>query len=150
MREEMSEKMFMDRRSKSGEKRHVIAALATAVVVTNAVGNSFLRAGMQATGEVVSANPADYVKGLLNTWSMAGIVMLAAWFFLELLLLSLADLTYVLPVTSWSYILTALIGVFILREEVSIAHWCGMTLIAAGVMIVGQTKPLTRGPVERL
>ena len=142
--------MLMNRQSKLGKKRHVVAALATAVVVTNAAGNSLLRVGMQATGEVVSANPADYVKGLLNSWSMAGIMVLAAWFFLQLLLLSWADLTYVLSVTSVSYILTALIGAFLLSEEVSVAHWCGMVLIATGVMIVGRTKPLTSGAAKRL
>jgi drug/metabolite transporter (DMT)-like permease len=58
-------------------------------------------------------------------------------------LLSWADLTFVLPVTSSAYVLVTLIGSFLLGEQVSLTHWIGVLLILAGVAIVGRTKPLT-------
>jgi len=61
----------------------------------------------------------------------------------QLSLLSWADLTYVLPVTSVSYILLAVLAVFALKEHVSALRWAGVGLIVSGVTIVGRTRPST-------
>ena len=73
-----------------------------------------------------------------------GVLVLILWFVLQLSLLSCADLTYVLPVTSAFYVLVVLLGAAVLHERVSAAHWCGVLLILIGVLIVGRTTPLTR------
>jgi drug/metabolite transporter (DMT)-like permease len=57
--------------------------------------------------------------------------------------LSWADLTYVLPATSLSYVLVALVGHFRLHEEISPARWLGIALIAAGVGFVAAGPSLT-------
>jgi len=58
-------------------------------------------------------------------------------------LLSWADLSYVLPVTSIGYVLAALVGRFVMHEAVSMAHWSGILLIMIGVALVGGTAPRT-------
>lgn len=124
--------------------RRKIYVLAGSAVCSNALGNCLLRIGLNSVGPVVLFSPLDYVKAFANVWVISGIVVLIGWFVLQLSLLSRADLTYVLPVTAAYYVLVALVGAFLLHERVSPAHWCGIALILAGVVIVGRTVPLTR------
>jgi len=55
-------------------------------------------------------------------------------------LLSWADLSYVLPVTSIGYALVALAGHVFLNEAVSLTRWAGIALIVGGVILVGRTE----------
>ena len=70
-----------------------------------------------------------------------GVSLLILWLFSHMVLLSWADLSYVLPVTSIGYVLIALTGRFFLHESVSFMRWCGVILIVAGVIVVGRTSP---------
>jgi len=74
-----------------------------------------------------------------------GTSLLIVWLLSTMALLSWADLSYVLPVTSMAYVLVALVGRFVLHEKVSWAHWAGILLIMAGVSLVGSTNPNTAG-----
>jgi len=57
--------------------------------------------------------------------------------------LSWADLTYVLPATSLSYVLLTLIASFFLHESVSMSRWLGVLLVSIGVGFVAQGPALT-------
>jgi uncharacterized membrane protein len=59
-------------------------------------------------------------------------------------LLSWADLSYVLPVTSIGYVLVALAGKVLLDERISVTRWAGIALIMAGVALVGGDAPQSR------
>ena len=63
------------------------------------------------------------------------------WFASQLSLLSWADLSYVLPITAASYVLTAVLGKIFLHEFISLARWSGICVISAGVMLVVGTSP---------
>jgi drug/metabolite transporter (DMT)-like permease len=115
------------------------------VIVTNVLGNSFLSRGMQSVGELVSLSPVPYIRALLNPWVALGTSLLIVWLLSTMALLSWADLSYVLPVTSMAYVLVALVGRFVLHEAVSWAHWAGILLIMVGVSLVGSTNPNTAG-----
>ena len=65
------------------------------------------------------------------------------WLISQLSLLSRVDLSYVLPVTSVSYMLTALMGEFLLHERVSTERWIGIGLIGLGASLVARTVPRT-------
>ncbi len=140
MRSAVEERMARNRR--------LIYLLAAAAVLSNTAGNCMLRAGLKSVGAIVSVSPLDYLKAFLNGWVVLGVVVLFGWLLLQLSLLSWADLTYVLPVTSVSYVLIAIAGVLLMDEHVSAAHWAGVLLILAGVIIVGRTRPLTVGTGE--
>jgi uncharacterized membrane protein len=58
-------------------------------------------------------------------------------------LLSWADLSYVLPVTSIGYVVVALIGKVMLHESITGRRWAGIGLIVAGVALVGGSAPST-------
>lgn len=115
------------------------------VVLTNVLGNSFLSRGMQSVGELLTLSPLPYIRALFNPWVAVGVSLLIVWLLSHMALLSWADLSYVLPVTSIAYVLVALVGRFLLHEQVSLTRWVGVTLIMAGVALVGHTVPRTTG-----
>jgi uncharacterized membrane protein len=110
------------------------------VAVSAAIGDSLLSRGMKQIGTVSVANLQHIVLAILNPWVALGILFLLCFFASYMTALSWADLTYVLPATSVSYVLLALIAKFVLHEHVSAARWAGIVLVSAGVGFV------TRGP----
>lgn len=115
--------------------------LTAVVVLANVLGNFTLGWGMKHTPG------ADSVPGLLKAvftpYVLLGIGLLVLWMLTRLTLLSWADLTFVLPVTSVGYVLTVLLGKFFLAESVSWQRWAGTLLIVAGTALVGTTYPRT-------
>lgn len=126
----------------SPPERHRTKILTFIVIVTNVVGNIFLSRGMH-HASVVSFSPLPYLHALLNPWVAIGVVILTAWMITDLALLSLADLSYVLPVTASAYILIAILGHFVLDERISTLRWAGIIVITIGVMLVGETPSRT-------
>ena len=120
-----------------------VRALVTAVVITNVIGNLLLTRGMRDIGQVVSINPFNYLRAFANPWVSAGVGLLIAWTIAQLSLLSRADLSYVLPVTSAAYALSALAGQVFLGEYISLLRWGGILLITGGVLMVSRTTPRT-------
>jgi uncharacterized membrane protein len=54
-------------------------------------------------------------------------------------LLSVADLSFVLPVTSAGYVISTLLGWLFLHESVSGSRWAGAVLISLGAALVAST-----------
>lgn len=123
--------------------------LTVIVVLTQVVGDYFLTYGMKQVGSMVGRGPLEYILALANPWVALGVSLLILWLFSHMVLLSWADLSYVLPVTSIGYVLVALTGHIFLHESVSAGRWCGVFLIVAGVIVVGRTSPSTVKKEER-
>jgi uncharacterized membrane protein len=70
-------------------------------------------------------------------------VLLIVWQMSRMALLSWADLSYVLPVTSVGYVIVALIGKLLLNESITGRRWAGIVLIMAGVALVSAGAPST-------
>ncbi len=115
------------------------------VVCLNAFGNLSLAWGMRHVSIVLGLNPADYVRVMVNPFVAMGIVMLILWLLTRMALLSWADLSFVLPLTSVGYVLAAFLGVWFLSETVTPIHWLGTLLIFIGTTMVAATKPKTTG-----
>jgi uncharacterized membrane protein len=113
------------------------------VVVSNVLGHFFLSRGLHEVGPLVSFAPWPYIHAFLNPLVAAGVALLMVWLITQLSLLSRVDLSYVLPVTSISYVLTALMGKFLLHEPVSTERWIGIGLVVLGVSLVARTVPRT-------
>src|SRR5258708_22609492 len=125
--------------TKIDSKTRVFAVI---VVLTNVLGNTALTAGMKKMG-TLDSSPLSYLKAILSPWVLLGIALLILWMLTRMTLLSWADLSYVLPVTSIGYILQALIGKYFFAERISGWRWSGTLLIAAGILLVGLTSPRT-------
>ncbi len=87
----------------------------------------------------------DYIRAIFNPWVMVGIALLIVWMLSRMALLSWADLSYVLPVTSVGYVLAAVTGTLFLGEHISGTRWIGTLFIMAGAILVGRTSARTTG-----
>ncbi len=113
------------------------------VIVTNVVGNYALTLGMRQVGVVESWSPLPYIRAFAHPWVGIGVAFMVGWLVSRLALLSWADLSYVLPITSFSYALSALAGALYLHEKVTEREWAGVSLITLGVVLVALTYPET-------
>jgi drug/metabolite transporter (DMT)-like permease len=129
------------RSSASELKNHVFVSLA---VIANTLGNFLLSVGMRSMDFKPWASPLQYLRIFANPWIDAGVILLLIWFAAQLSLLSWADLSYVLPITAASYVLTAVLGKVFLHEFISISRWFGILVISMGVLLVIGTSPRAR------
>src|SRR5690242_5095040 len=112
---------------------------ATVVVFSNVFGNFFMKRGMPPQ----LATPLAYITVLFQPWVAMGVLLLILWMASRMALLSWADLSYVLPVTSVGYVLVALVGRWLLHESITNTRWAGIALIMVGVALVGAGAPRT-------
>jgi len=117
--------------------------VAAFVVFSNAVGNLSLTWGMKHGAGELSVSPMSFIQAIFNPWVALGITLLILWLLTRMALLSRADLSYVLPVTAFGYVLTALLGRFFLVERITGARWGGIALIMAGTVLVGLGRERT-------
>ncbi len=112
--------------------------VALVVVLSNVIGNTFLSLGMR-HGEAPGGSPLAYAEAVFRPWVLLGIALLILWTLTRMTLLSWADLTYVLPVTSIGYALTALAGKLFLSEQVTPLRWAAIAMIVLGTALVAAT-----------
>jgi drug/metabolite transporter (DMT)-like permease len=110
---------------------------AAVVVFSNVFGNFFLKRGLPEQ----LATPVEYITVLFQPWVALGVLLLMVWLMSRMALLSWADLSYVLPVTSVGYVLVAIAGKVLLHEQVTLKRWTGIALIVAGVALVSGGSP---------
>src|SRR3984885_8792828 len=116
---------------------------AVLTILSNVAGNSALTKGMQELGPIGNS-PAALIGALFHPWVALGVALLIVWTLTHMALLSWADLSYVMPVTAISYVVTAFAARLLLNESVSLARWVGIVLVTTGVMLVGRTEGSTR------
>ena len=119
------------------------AIVSLVVIATNVFGSYCLTRGLRTVGVIQSWSPLPYIFAFRNPWVSVGVVFMIGWLISRLALLSWADLSYVLPVTAFSYVLTAIVGAVYFNERVNRVHWIGISLITLGVTLVAITPPET-------
>lgn len=129
----------------AGKTRFLLAI----VIVSNSIGNVVLSYGMRAVGDISTYSPASLVSSAIaafaNPWVLLGTSLLVLFFAAHTLLLTWADLSYVLLVTSCGYALVAALGAIVLDESISPLRWCGIALVSCGVALVASTPVSTSG-----
>lgn len=115
------------------------SVLAVAIILVS-IGDMLLAHGMKKIGAVTSCSPAALFQVGLQVFTnpsiIIGILFLAGFFFLWLAVLSWCDLSFVLPLTALSYVLTAFLSIYFLGETISPMRWAGTILICIGVVLV--------------
>jgi uncharacterized membrane protein len=106
-------------------------------------GHVMLSKGMKTIGDLTEAQAAA-VGGMVgravsNPWVLLGVGLQACFFFMYLTLLSRADVSKILPMTAFDYIVVALLAQLVLAEPVTPARWTGIGLIVFGVFMVSRT-----------
>ena len=120
---------------------------AAVVIFSNVTGNVFLKRGMPPELNT----PLEYITVLFRPEVTLGVILLILWLASRMALLSWADLSYVLPVTSIGYVLVAIVGHVLLHENITAKRWAGIGLIVAGVALVslGTAPQTTTEPKKR-
>jgi drug/metabolite transporter (DMT)-like permease len=117
----------------------ILSVLAVAIILVS-LGDMLLAHGMKKVGAVTSYSPSALIKIGAKIFSnpsiIIGIIFLAGFFFLWLAVLSWSDISFVLPLTALSYVLTAIFANYFLNETVSLLRWAGTILICIGVALV--------------
>jgi drug/metabolite transporter (DMT)-like permease len=108
-----------------------------------AFGNLSLAWGARHIPETFGGSLLAYLRVILIPGIVAGVAMMIAALLVRLALLSLADLSFILPMTAIGYVLTALFGRVFLHEEVSVQRWIAVLLIFAGAALVSATPQAT-------
>ncbi|HTZ16873.1 MAG TPA: EamA family transporter [Dissulfurispiraceae bacterium] len=126
-------------------KTFVVILFAT---LSAAIGEVLMSYGMKRGGAIDLTDPSQWGVLILsvvrNYYVLAGVVLLAIFFFLYLASLSWADISFVMPLTAMSYIFAAVLARVVLKEDVSWFRWIGTAIIVVGIIIVAlDTKQLT-------
>ena len=113
------------------------------VAIFAVTGDSLVSSGMKQVGTVTLNHLPSIILVVFHPQIALGILFLLAFFACYMAALSWADLTYVLPTTSVSFILLTLVAKFVLHENVSLTRWLGVVLISLGIGLVSQGPVLT-------
>jgi drug/metabolite transporter (DMT)-like permease len=105
-----------------------------------AFGNLSLAWGARHFPEGLAINPFTYLRAMLNPFIAVGILLLIGGMLSRMALLSLADLSFVLPMTSVGYVISVVFGRLFLHESVSPERWLGVLLIFVAAILVGSTS----------
>ncbi|HKV24857.1 MAG TPA: EamA family transporter [Candidatus Acidoferrum sp.] len=110
------------------------------VVVAGTGGELCVTRAMKHVGEVKDFRPLSLVRviwqALKVSWMWVGLSMMALAFFSLLAVLSIENVSFVVPVTALSYAAGALGGIVFLGERVSSRRWVGVLLVCLGVVLV--------------
>jgi drug/metabolite transporter (DMT)-like permease len=112
-------------------------------IAQKAVGNLSMAWGMKRLPSDPGTNPLLYIRAMLDPYVAIGIAALIFALLTRMVLLSLADLSFVLPVTAIGYAVAAFLGKVVLHETVSRQRWAGTLLICVGAALVGSTPRKT-------
>jgi len=110
------------------------------IVCAGTAGELCVSRAMKTVGEVTSFHPAVLLtiglRCLRLKWMWLGLALMAIAFFSLLGVLSLANVSLVVPVTALSYAAGTLGGMVFLRERVTRKRWFGVVLVTVGVTLV--------------
>ena len=116
------------------------AVLLFLVVVSGTGGEICVTRAMKRVGEVTDFRPMALVRVILSAmkvpWMWIGISMMALAFFALLAVLSIENVSFVVPVTALNYAAGALGGKFFLGERVTLRRWAGVLIVCVGVTLV--------------
>lgn len=142
MRSKLAEMNGTSAKAHRTSKTVLFIALA---VVANSFGNLLLAMAMDHMPGFDSTTFGSYLMRLLeNPYLLPGVTLTAIFTITQVSLFSWADLSFVVPCIASSYIVSTLLGEFILGEDVEPIRWAGVILIAVGVAMVAETPVTTK------
>lgn len=114
------------------------------VIFAGTGGELCISRAMKSAGEVIDFRPVSLVRfvwlAIRVRWTWIGIGLMAMAFFSLLGMLSIEQVSFVVPVTALSYAAGALGAAVFLREHVSAQRWLGVLIVCVGVTMVWFSK----------
>jgi drug/metabolite transporter (DMT)-like permease len=109
-------------------------------VVLGALGQVAMKGGMKQIPQIDSIYDLLNLKIIIdifsNVYIVAGLTLYMVAAFLWLGALSTLDVSYMYPLLSLGYILTAIFAVFYLGETITISRWSGIFLVVIGCFLI--------------
>lgn len=110
--------------------------------ITGVAGQLLLKVGMSQMGALdlsVAAVPSLLMRIVTSPHIVVGLAIYFGGVFFWLLALNRAELSFVYPFASLSYVLIALASWGLLHEHVSPMRWMGLLVICFGVLLVARS-----------
>jgi drug/metabolite transporter (DMT)-like permease len=104
-----------------------------------AFGDVSLSKGMKIVGATHFHNIVQMAGAFANVYIVAGVILQIAFLALYLASLSWEELSFVLPLTAFNYVIVTVLAFALLHEPVSPIRWMGSILVATGIAFVTRT-----------
>lgn len=113
-------------------------------LIFEAIGVVFLSRGLKEIGELKEVTVAGVARlvgaGATNPHILLGVFFEALFFVGLLMLMSKADVSFVWPLTSLSFVVTTIAAKIYLHEQVAPLRWSGVCLIMLGAALITWTE----------
>ena len=114
--------------------------LVAIIVAATTVGEVLQAKGMRRHGEIRDFRPGAVGRAIAilsrNGYVVVSVAAMAVSFFAYLGLLTVAELSFAVPVTAITYVLETALARYVLNERVSWVRWAGALLVICGVALV--------------
>jgi drug/metabolite transporter (DMT)-like permease len=122
--------------------RYTVLALVGLDIIFNVIGQLFLKHGMNKIGNFkISLDTLlpVFIKAFLNPFVLLGLGCYVTGFLIWLIVLAKAEISYAYPLISLGYVLTAIMGWWLLGENVTWMRMGGIMITCIGVFIISQS-----------
>jgi drug/metabolite transporter (DMT)-like permease len=120
------------------------AILLLLIVLGSTAGELCITRAMKVIGEVMDFRPLALLRvfgrALKVGWMWLGLSLMGLSFFAMLTMLSMENVSFVVPITALSYAAGAYGSRLFLGERVTKLRWAGVFLVCFGVVLVWQGK----------
>lgn len=114
------------------------------IVIAGTGGELCLSRAMKQIGEVHDFHPVSILRvmgrAMMAGWMWLALLLMATGFFALLGMLSIENVSFVIPVSALSYVVGAWGGSMLLGEKVTAQRWLGVLLVCLGVTLVWKGK----------
>jgi transporter family protein len=116
------------------------AILIALIVFATSAGDVSMARGLKQVGEISTLRPARLLRlgqrVVTNRNFLLGLFFMAVSFIAFLTVLSLTDMSYVVPATSLSFVVSTLGAKLVLKETISSSRWMGTLLVGLGILLI--------------
>jgi bacterial/archaeal transporter family protein len=110
------------------------------IVLSTSAGEVLIAKGLKQVGEISTLNPGLLVRLgwriMMNSNVLQGVLSMAVSFLAFLTVLSWENLSYTVPATSLSYVMSTLGAKFVLKERINRYRWVGTVLVGFGILLI--------------
>lgn len=122
--------------------RYTVLFLVSVNILFNVIGQILLKTGMTRLGNFqlsLNALVPVFIKAFLSPYILLGLGCYVTGFLIWLIVLAKAEVSYAYPLISVGYVLTAVMGWWLLGENVTWIRISGILITCLGVFIISQS-----------
>jgi multidrug transporter EmrE-like cation transporter len=112
-------------------------------VLVGAFGQVIWKQGMSSMDKINSLDDLLKFKMIFNVFTnkyiILGVVLYGAAFILWLAAMSTLDVSFMYPLLSLAYVVTAVFAVVFLGEVVTLSRWAGIALVVIGCVLIARS-----------